>query len=207
MSLLHQNDASELDDAARGESFTKGTSHVTVAFVVAAVVVSILIAWYVISGQKPPVATGQVISVWVHPQHVVTPGLDAAGASLTQQSFDQVMVFADVRLHNQSNTPLFLYDILTNATLPDGIHSSYAANTIDYNRVFVAYPDIKAPHGKPLSPLDTTINPGQTVEGEFVSAFHMTDTDWNTRKGLNFSFAFRYQPNLVLTPSAPVIAQ
>ncbi len=207
MSLLHQNNASELDDAARGESFTKGTSHVVAAFVAAAIVVTIIIAVYVISGQKAPVATGQVVSVWVHPQHIVTPGFDAAGARLAQQSFDQVMVFADVRLHNQSNGPLFLYDILTNATLPDGIHSSYAANTIDYNRLFVAYPDLKAPHGKPLSPLDTTIDPGQTVEGEFVSAFHMTEAEWNARKSLNFSFAFRYQPVLVLTPQVPVIAQ
>lgn len=207
MSLLHQNDSTELDDAARGESFTKGTSHVVPAFLVAAVVVSILIIIYMISGQKPPVATGQVVSIWVHPLHVVTPGFDAAGARMTQSSFDQVMVFADVRLHNQSNTPIFLYDILTNATLPDGIHSSYAANTIDYNRLFIAYPDIKTPHGKPLSPLDTTINPGETVEGEFVSAFHMSEADWNARKGLTFSFAFRYQPNLVLTPRVPVIAQ
>ncbi len=207
MSLLHQNDTDALDDAARGESFTKGTSHVVAAFVGAAVVVSIIIAIYIISGQKPPAATGQVVSVWVHSQHVVTPGFDAAGARLTQQSFDQVMVFADVRLHNQSNTPLFLYDVLTNATLPDGIHSSYAANTIDYNRLFVAYPDLKAPHGKPLSPLDTTINPGQTVEGEFVSAFHMTEAEWNARKNLDFTFAFRYQPSLVLTPRVPIIAQ
>ncbi len=207
MSLLHQDETDELDDAARGESFTKGTSHVAVAFVAAAVVVSIIIAIYVISGQKPPVATGQVVSMWVHPQHVVTPGFDAAGARMTQQSFDQVMVFADVRLHNRSDGPLFLYDILTNATLPDGIHSSYAANTIDYNRLFLAYPDIKVPHGKPLSPLDTTINPGQTVEGTFVSAFRMTKAEWDARKSLNFTFAFRYQPSLVITPRVAIIDQ
>ena len=207
MSLLHQNEAEEQDDAARGESFTKGTSHVVVAFLVAAVVVSIIVTIYIVTGQKPPVATGQVVSVWVHPQHIVTPGFDAAGARMTQQSFDQVMVFADVRLHNQSQGPLFLYNILANATLPDGIHSSYAANTIDYNRLFLAYPDIKAPHGKPLSPLDTTIDPGQTVEGEFVSAFRMTKAEWDARKNLNFTFAFRYQNSLVLTPRVAVIDQ
>lgn len=207
MSLLHRNEAEELDDASRGESFTKGTSHVIVAFLVAAVVVSIIVTIYIVTGQKPPVATGQVVSVWVYPQHIVTPGFDAAGARMTQQSFDQVMVFADVRLHNQSQGPLFLYNILANATLPDGIHSSYAANTIDYNRLFLAYPDIKAPHGKPLSPLDTTIDPGQTVEGEFVSAFRMTKAEWDARKNLNFTFAFRYQNSLMLTPRAAVIDQ
>ncbi len=64
--------------------------------------------------------------------------------------------------------------MLTNATLDDGIHSSYAANKGDYDRIFVAYPDIPVPHNTPLSPLDTTIDPGQTVEGTFVSAFRMT---------------------------------
>ena len=30
---------------------------------------------------------------------------------------------------------------MTNVTLDDGIHSSYAANKGDYDRIFVAYPD------------------------------------------------------------------
>jgi hypothetical protein len=204
MSLLHQDAPEELDDAARGEELTKGTSHVVVASVIATIVVTILVAVYVIAGQKPPLASGEVLAVWVHPQHTETSGFDANGDPVARENFDQVMVFAQVRLHNQSEQPLFLSEIVTNATLADGIHSSYAATAADYSRIFLAYPGIPVPHGKAL-PLETTLDPGQTVEGTFVSAFKMTKEQWDARKSLNFTFAFRYEPNLVLTPHAALI--
>jgi len=200
MSLLHQE---EQDDAARGEELTRGSSHLVVAAVVATLVVAAAIAAYVISGQTAPMATGEVLGVWAHAQHVETSGYDASGAMMPKESFDQVMVFATVKLHNQSKAPLFLWNILTNATLDDGIHSSYAGTAADYDRVFVAYPNLGVPHGKAL-PLQTEIDPGQTLEGTFVCAFKLTKQQWDARKGLNFTFAFRYQPNLVLTPKVPV---
>ncbi len=203
MSLLQQDDT-ELDDAARGESFTKGTSHVIVASVVATILVSLAIAAYIITGEKPPVVAGDILSVTAHAMHTETSGLDANGAPMPQESFDQVYVFTHVRLHNQSPGPVFLLSMLTNATLPDGIHSSYAASATDYNRVFLAYPDMPVPHEKAL-PLDTTIEPGQTVEGTVVSAFKLSKQDWDARKDLNFTFAFRYQPSVVLTPHVPVL--
>ena len=71
----------------------------------------------------------------------------------------------------------------------------------DYDRVFLAYPDIPVPHG-PALPLNLTPSiPGQTVEGTFVSSFRLTKQQWDARKNLNFSFSFRYQPVLMLTPT------
>lgn len=203
MSLLHQE---QHDDAALGEELTKGTSHVIVATVVATIVVAAAIAAYMIAGQKPPMATGEILAVWAHPQHTETSGFDASGAQMAKESFEQVMVFTQVRLHNQSKGPLFLWNVLTNATLDDGIHSSYAATATDYDRIFLAYPDTPVPHGKALS-LQTEIDPGQTVEGTFVSAFKLDKQQWDARKGLNFTFAFHYQPNLVVTPKVPVTEQ
>jgi hypothetical protein len=60
------------------------------------------------------------------------------------------------------------------------------------------------PHGPGLS-LMATINPGQTVEGTIVSAFHLTKQQWDARKNLSFTFAFQYKPNLTLTPKIAVI--
>lgn len=125
---------------------------------------------------------------------------------MPKEIVDQVMVFAEVRIHNQSKAPLFLMNVLTNATLPDGIHSSYAASPSDYDRIFVVYPELSVPHGKALA-LDTTIGAGQTVEGTVVSAFRMTKQQFDARKDLNFAFGFRYQPSLVLTPRVSVIEQ
>ena len=147
------------------------------------------------------------MAVWAHPQHTETSGFDASGAPMPKQVVDQVMVFTEVRLHNQTDHPLYLANVLTNATLDDGIHSSYAANKGDYDRIFVAYPNIPVPHNKPISPLDTTIDPGQTVEGTFVSAFKMTKQDWDARKKLDYTFNFRYQPSLEVTPQVAITEQ
>jgi hypothetical protein len=207
MSLLHQDIDEGKDDAALGEELTKGTSHVVIAAIVATVVVSAAIAIYVIAGQKPPVARVDVLSVWAHPQHSESSGIDANGAPMLKEEVDQVMVFTRVRIHDQSTYPLFLTNVITNVTLDDGIHSSYAANKVDYDRIFIAYPDLPVPHDQPISPLDTTLQPGQTIEGTVVSAFRLTKAQWDARKKLDFTFSFRYQPNLEVTPHVPVTEQ
>ncbi len=203
MSLLQQ-DSPRFDVAARGEELTKGSSHVVWATAIAAVLVTLAVVLYVVLGQKPPAATGEIEQVWVHPQHTETSGFDANGAPMPKESFDQVLVFAQVKLHNQSDTALVLHNILTDATLPDGIHSSYAATPTDYQRLFIAYPGLADLRGKPLA-LDATIGPGQTVEGSIVSAFRLTKPQWDARKDLSFTFNFLYRQSLVLTPHSPLI--
>jgi hypothetical protein len=203
MSLLHQDSPEEVDDAALGEEFTKGSSHVVWASITAVVLVTIAVAIYVIAGQKPPAATGEIVQIWAHPQHTVTSGFDANGAAMAQQTYDHVLVFAHVKLHNQGDKPLFLYQIATNATLDDGPHTSYAATLTDYERVFIAYPELASMHEKGLSP-EATINPGQTQEGTFVSSFRITKQQWDARKDLGFTFNFQYQPSLTLTPHSAV---
>ncbi len=201
MSLLQQE---ESDDAARGEELTRGTSHVVIAALVAIMVVSAVIALYAIVGQKPPFAKGEITAIWMHPQHTETSGFDASGAPTPKQSVDQVMVFTTVRLRNQTDHPLYLGNVTTNVTMEDGIHSSYAANKGDYDRVFVAYPDLPIPHLTPISALDTTIGPGQTVEGTFFSAFMMTQKQWDARKKLDYTFDFRFQAPLTVTPHVAI---
>ncbi len=204
MSLLHQDTPQATDDAALGEELTKGSGHIIWATAIAAILVSIAIAIYFIAGQKPPAVTGDIVAVWAHPQHTETPGFDANGEPMPKEVFDQVLVFAEVRLHNQSKEPLFLTTVLTNSTLQDGIHSSYAASQSDYDRIFLAYPDIPVPHGPGL-PLGLQLDPGQTADGTFVSSFKMSKQEWDQRKDLSFSFSFRYQPVLKLTPHSAII--
>lgn len=203
MSLLGQENSQQLDEAARGESFTKGTSHVVWASIAAAVIVTVAIVLYILAGQKRAVATGDVIAVWAHPMHTVTPAFDAGGAPMPQDAYDQVLVFTTIRLHNQSKGPIFLHQIVTNVTLPDGVHSSYAAEASQYDRVFLAYPDLAPWHTNSLSP-ELTLEAGQSTEGTFVSALRMSKDQWETRKGLNYTFAFRYQPNVTVTPTVAV---
>ena len=163
----------------------------------AAVVVTIAIGAYFFVNNKPQVSAGQVTGVVAHMMHHETSGLDASGAPMPKEEFDQVLLFTHVRLRNQSKEPLFLRQVTANITLDDGIHSSYAATPTDYERLFHAYPELAALHGKSLA-LDSTIPPGETMEGDFVSAFRMTKDQWNARKGLDYTVSFRYQPDLKL---------
>jgi hypothetical protein len=202
MSLLQQN-SQEQDDAARGEELTKGSSNVWLAGVIAAVVVSIAIFLYIKLGEKPMPATGEVTNLSAHLMHRETPGLDANGAPMAQDKFDQVLVFGHAKLRNQSKQPLFMHEIMTNVTLDDGVHVSYAAPPTDYERLFKVYPELAALHASPLA-IDLTLQPGQSAEGDFVSSFRMTKQEWDSRKGLDFTFAFRYQPLLKVVPAGPV---
>ena len=199
MSLLQQ----ESRDATSGESYTRGTSHVIIATVVAIVLVSAAMTIYVISGEKPPASTGEILEVWAHPMHTETSGWDANGAAIPKEEIDSVLLFTRVRLHNQSKQPIFLHQILANATLGDGIHSVYAAMPSDYERVFKAYPQLMQWHAPSISP-DLALQPGETKEGTFVCSFRMPKADWEARKALDYTFNFQYLPPLKLTPTVPI---
>jgi hypothetical protein len=206
MSMLHQNPQEPLDDAALGEDLTRGTSHVVWAALIATILVSIGIVAYFIHGQKPPAAAGEILQVWAHPIHTETSGVDANGDPMAKESYDQMLVFARVRLHNQSKDPILLASVLCNITLEDGIHSSYVASPAEYERVFHNFTGLDAMHGTPLAS-EQKLLPGQSVEGYVVSAFRLPRAQWEQRKDLNFTFGFRYQPVLKLLPQGAVVEQ
>ena len=206
MSLLHQESPEDVDDAARGEEFTKGTTHVVWAGAIAALLVTIAVALYVLATQKPPVVSGEIVQIWTHPNHVVTSGFDANGESMAKQSFDQVLVFAHIKLRNQSKAPLYLEDVLANLSQADGILSVSAGSSGQYGEVFLAYPELAALHSNPLSP-HATLEPGQSMEGNVFWIFRMSRQEWDARRDLNFTFRFQYQANLVLAPHTAVMEQ
>ena len=203
MSLLHQDAQEPLDDASQGEELTKGTSHIVVAGVVAAIVVSIAVLLYIFAGQKPPVATGEVLQIWAHPIHVETTGLDANGEATAKQTADQILVFARVRVHNQSNIPLTSHEIISDATLDDGIHSSYAAAPADFDKMFAVFPEIAQFHESQL-PAERTLKPGETAEGLVITSYRVTKAQWDARKDLSYSIAIKFQPKLIVKVKTPV---
>jgi hypothetical protein len=204
MSLLHvQNDpVHDHDASAEGEDLAKGSSYLLWTTLIAFVVVSVSITLFLMANRVPPVAAGDVTQVWAHGVHTITTPIDANGVQSAGEQFDQVLVLAQVRVRNQSKEPIVLKDMLTNATFEDGIHSSYAATALDFDRIFIAYPELKALHGKTLI-RDTVLAPGQELDGTIISSFHVTKAQWAARKDLTFSIQFKYHPDLVLTPSTP----
>jgi len=220
MSLLRQDTPEEIDDAALGEEFTKGSSHVVWASIIAAALIIAVVVTVLLAGRKPPVAAGEIVAVWAFPQHGETSGLDANGDAMAKEVFDQVLVFAHVKLRNQSKGPLQVQNMLANMRQADGIPLSVSAGNIaQYQEALLAYPQMAVPHGNPLSP-HAILEPGESLEGIAFWVFRMNRQQWEARKdwqpdpdhddpgsksGLNFTFAIQYQKNLVLAPSSQVM--
>lgn len=204
MSLLQIRETSVFpaEDRPSGDDYAKGSSYILWTSLAAFVVVSVAITLFLLANKKPPVSAGSVAQVWAHEVHTLNTPEDANGVQTAGEVFDQVLVFANVSVHNQSDQPIVLKEMLTNATFDDGGHSSYAATATDYDRIFIAYPELKAMKGKPLT-RDTVIQPGQELDGMIVSSFHVSKEQWLAHKDLSFTIQFKYHPDLVLTPTGP----
>jgi hypothetical protein len=205
MSLLNQESGEEIDDAARGEEFTKGSSHVVWAAIIATVLVVAVVGVILLVSSKP-IVTGDIVQVWAHPNHVETSGIDANGHPMPKESFDQVLLFAHVTLQNHGKVPLALENLLANAKLGDGVLSISAGSPAQYEEVFLAFPELASLHFKPLNPR-AIIAPGGSVDGTTFWVVRLTKREWDARKDLNFTVVFQYQPSLVLAPRKAIIVQ
>jgi hypothetical protein len=208
MSLLELKDESlhTQDPAHEGEDYAKGSSYILWASLAAFVVVTVGITLFLLSVRKPPVAAGEVTQVWAHAVHTLNTPMDANGVQTAGEVFDQVLVFGQVRVRNQSDQPIVLREMMTNVTLPDGPRSSYVAGPNDYSRIFIGYPELAGLRSKTLV-RETVIKPNEVLDGMVVSAFHVSKEDWAKRKDLSFTFQFKFHPDLVLTPTGPITEQ
>jgi hypothetical protein len=208
MSLLQLKEDTAFSAAERptGEDYAKGSSYILWASLAAFVVVTVGITLFLLANRKPPAAAGEVTQVWAHSVHMLNTPVDANGVQTAGEVFDQVLVFANVRLRNQSDQPIVLKEMLTNVTLDDGPRSSYVASATDYERIFIAYPELRGLHSKTLT-RDTVIAPSQVLDGMLVSSFHCSKEQWAARKDLSFTIQFKFHPDLVLLPTGPVTEQ
>lgn len=208
MSLLQINNErpNEHDASSHGEDYAKGSSYMLFTAIIAFVVVSVGIAAFLLASRKPPVAAGEVVQISAHSVHTLDTLKDANGVTGPTEQFDQVLVFSSVRVRNQSDQPIVLSNLLTNATFDDGPHASFAAPAVDYDRIFIAYPQLASLHAKPLL-RDTIIAPGQTAEGTMVSSFKVSQAQWAAKKDVSITVQFKYHPDLVLLPKGPVTEQ
>jgi hypothetical protein len=203
--LQLKNDSGQQTDASHsGDDYAKGSSYLLWTTIAAFVVVSVGITLFVLSSRKPPPAVGEVTQVWAHEVHTINTPLDANGVPTPGEVFDQVLVFGQIRVRNQSDQPIVLHEMMANVTLEDGPRSSYAATATDYERIFIAYHQLAGLHSKTLV-RDTVIQPGQVLDGMIVSSFHVSKSDWDKRKDLSFTLQFKFHPDLVLVANGPVI--
>jgi hypothetical protein len=173
-----------------------GNALITV--LIATVLVVAAIAGYVILNEHPPLATGEIVHLTAFPVHTTMQlGAGVPGSPGGTDVNDQVILLAEVRIHNQSKVPLFIHDMWANVVLPDQERRSLAASTLDYPKVFVVYPQLNPMKTDPVL-RDTTIEPGQSVDGTLIFNYPVSKADWDQRKSLDVTISFLHQKNLTM---------
>jgi hypothetical protein len=167
---------------------------------IAAVVMSIALGLYAYLGQRPPVASGEVLTTTVYPVHSLTNngGSSNTGMAGSAEYSDQVLILCKIRVRNQTDIPLFMQDVDLTIKLPDGTEQvNVSASDKDMDRVFQAYPSLGYLRAAPIQ-RDVTLNPGQFVEGLAIFNFSITKEQWDTLQTAKVVVQFMHQKNLEL---------
>ena len=177
---------------------SSSSNHAWLTVITAFVIVSLAIGAYVYLNNKPPVSAGQVLSLDIYPIHRdYSSGPSTEGLAGQTETYDEVLVFANVRIANQTDIPIFLQDMWATLDLPDGPQRNGAASKSDFDKVFLAYPAIRQFRKDPL-PRDLTLPPGQKVEGMMVFHFDIPKSQWDARNGMDIHVSFQHQNSLVI---------
>ncbi|HEX3437241.1 MAG TPA: hypothetical protein VHT24_10785 [Pseudacidobacterium sp.] len=176
------------------------TKRTLLIILAAFVLVVAVIAIYVYVGEKPPVATGEIIKLDAVPIHSeMRVGEGAQGVQGGLDTYDQLLVLAQIRVRNQTNIPLFLRDMWADVELNNGdVQRSSAAGKSDFQNVFVAYSQLASLKQDQLQN-DITLQPGQTAEGLVIFHYPVTKDQWDARHSFDAAISFRYQKNLLLS--------
>ncbi len=118
------------------------------------------------------------------------------GMAGTAEYYDQLLILAKVKIRNQTNIPLFMQDISAAIKMPDGSEQvNVTASDKDIDRVFQAYPSLSYLRTASI-PRDTTLSPGQSVQGLVIFNFPITKEQWDTLQTAKVVVSFMHQKNL-----------
>ena len=186
------------------EEETNSTKRALLILLVATVIVVVTIAAYVYIDEKPPVSVGKIVTLEVVPLHSqMRVGEGAQGIQGGLETYDQVIILAEVQVRNQASYPLYLHDMWGNLSAANGDEQrSLGANKNDFQSAFIAYPQLAQYKQDPLM-RDLILQPGQSVQGLVIFHYPITKDQWDARHGFNAVLSFTNQKNLVLPWPAP----
>lgn len=166
--------------------------------VIAFIAVSIAIGLYVWIGERPPVASGDILTMNLYPVHTLinNGGGSDTGMAGAAEYYDQLLILAKVKVRNQTDIPLFMQDISAAIKLPDGSEQvNITASDKDMDRVFQAYPSLSYLRTDSI-PRDTTLQPGQSVQGLAIFNFPISKEQWDSLQTAKVVVSFMHQKNL-----------
>src|ERR1700739_3740987 len=139
---------------------SRSSNHAWLTTLAAFVIVCLALGAYVYINQKPPVSAGQVLSMDIYPIHRdLSTGPGTEGLAGESETYDEVIAFANVRIANQTVIPIFLQELWAILTPPAVPQRSPAVSQSDFNKVLIAYPDVRQFRKDPI-PRDLTLPPG-----------------------------------------------
>src|SRR5271157_2977211 len=148
---------------------------VAIALVVVAIVVGIVAFLF----RSKPVAQGGIDAVYFSEPASMTNG----------------MVLVQVTLRNVGDKTLYIKTITANLKTDQEL-SDNAASPSDYERYFMAYPDLKEHSTQPLV-VEMKIAPGAEQKGSVLVSFPVTREQFEARKDLNVTIE-PYDQNSIL---------
>jgi hypothetical protein len=150
---------------------------VAIALVVVAIVVGVIAFVF----RAKPVAQGGIDAVYV-----------SQPANMTNS-----MVLLQVTLRNVGDKTLYIKTITANLKTDQGDLSDDAAAPSDYDRYFMAYPDLKEHSTAPLR-VEMKIAPGAEQRGTVLVSFPVTKQQFDAHQDLNVTIEPYDQKAIVL---------
>ena len=135
--------------------------------VIALAIVAIVIGIVAYNQRAKPAAQGSIDGVWFS----------------QPANLDSPMLLLEVTLHNVSDKVLYIKAIKAAISTDKGDQSDEAASASDYDRYFMAYPDLKGHGSSPLQ-VEIKIPPGAEQKGTVMVSFPVTQQQFDTRKDL-----------------------
>ncbi len=155
-----------------------------VPILIAFVVVAILVAVFTYGTRYKPVSSGEVQQVYA----VEVPNQNS------------VLVAVQVNVRNTGDQkPLYLKGATAQLTGPDGkTYDDRAASSVDYERYFQAFPDLRQHSTQALQP-GTQIAVGGQKQGTVIFGFPVDKNTFDQAKGLKVNVEFDDEYSLKLS--------
>ena len=142
-----------------------------------------------------------VVAFLFRAKPVAQGGIDAVYFS-EPASMTNAMVLLQVTLRNVGSKTLYIKSIKANLKTDQEL-SDDAASPTDYDRYFMAYPDLKE-HSTQALVVETKIAPGAEQKGTVLVSFPVTKEQFDARKDLNVTIeAYDQNPIVLREKNAP----
>jgi hypothetical protein len=109
------------------------------------------------------------------------------------------MVALTFTLHNSSDKALYIREIQSSVKAPSGDAKADAVSSVDFDRYFQAFPDLKNGAQPALAP-EVRLEPGETVNRTIIVAFQKPLTEFNQRTSVSvIIWPYNYTVPIVFT--------